>query len=326
MAQAVRTRGPVSGTAVTPRRRRRFFLADLYSTAVGKKYAMAVTGIMLIGFVIVHMLGNLKMYLGQDDLDHYAEFLRELLVPIVPHGTVLWILRLGLIAAVLVHIHAAASLTALNRTARSVKYQSARDYQVASFASRTMRWTGVIVALFVLWHLADLARTDDLAARIVLHRILPALMSIARRRGRIHPHGPYAAMEELLTTAWSVIRTYPSDRRPRKVAANLVRDCEYHAFVRPQRLRRAEEIPVEDMRIIADTPTDPEPADELDEVLDDALAAGVSERDIDLLRALASGTSSAELAEILGVSPRTVRNWRLRAIDAVRESLRHVAG
>lgn len=156
MAQAVRTRGPVSGTAVTPRQRRRFFLADLYSTAVGKKYAMAVTGIMLIGFVIAHMLGNLKMYLGQEDLDHYAEFLRELLVPIVPHGTVLWILRIGLIAAVLVHIHAAATLTALNRTARSVKYQSSRDYQVASFASRSMRWTGTIVALFVLWHLADL--------------------------------------------------------------------------------------------------------------------------------------------------------------------------
>ncbi|MFM8970601.1 MAG: succinate dehydrogenase cytochrome b subunit [Actinomycetota bacterium] len=156
MAQAVRTRGPVSGTAVTPRRRRRFFLADLYSTAVGKKYAMAVTGIMLIGFVIVHMLGNLKMYLGQDDLDHYAEFLRELLVPIVPHGTVLWILRLGLIAAVLVHIHAAASLTALNRTARSVKYQSARDYQEASLASRSMRLSGIVVVLFLAWHLLDL--------------------------------------------------------------------------------------------------------------------------------------------------------------------------
>ncbi|MFZ9628842.1 MAG: succinate dehydrogenase cytochrome b subunit [Ilumatobacteraceae bacterium] len=156
MAQALKARGPVTGTAVTPRKRRRFFLADLYSTAVGKKYAMAVTGIMLVGFVIAHMVGNLKMYLGQEDLDHYAEFLRELLVPIVPHGVALWILRAGLLGAVAVHIHAAASLTALNRTARSVKYQSARDYQVASFASRTMRWTGVIVALFVLWHLADL--------------------------------------------------------------------------------------------------------------------------------------------------------------------------
>jgi len=173
----------------------------------------------------------------------------------------------------------------------------------------------------VLWHLADLSRTDELAARIVLHRILPALMSIARRRGRIHPQGPYAAMEELLTTAWSVIRTYPSERRPRKVAANLVRDCEYHAFVRPQRLRRAEEVPFEQMGAIAATPQDPEPADELAEVLTDALAAGVNGRDIALLRALADGRSSTEIALELGVSPRTVRNWRLRAIKAVRDTL-----
>jgi succinate dehydrogenase / fumarate reductase cytochrome b subunit len=68
----------------------------------------------------------------------------------------LWLLRGGLLLAVVLHVHAAVSLTRLNRQARSVKYQSPRDYQVASFASRTMRWTGVIVALFVLWHLADL--------------------------------------------------------------------------------------------------------------------------------------------------------------------------
>ena len=138
------------------KKRRRSFLLDLYSTAVGKKYAMAITGIMLLGFVLVHMVGNLKMYLGATEYNHYAEFLRELLVPIVPRTVLLWILRFGLIGAVLVHIHAAYSLTVLNRQARSVKYQSARDYQVASFASRTMRWTGSIVALFVLWHLADL--------------------------------------------------------------------------------------------------------------------------------------------------------------------------
>ncbi|MEY4175854.1 MAG: succinate dehydrogenase cytochrome b subunit [Actinomycetota bacterium] len=156
MAQAIRSRGPVSGTATTQRKRRRTFLGDLYSTAVGKKYAMAITGIMLLGFVLVHMLGNLKMYLGEEEFNHYAEFLRELLVPIVPRTVVLWLLRLGLIGAVVLHIHAAATLTAMNRNARSVKYQSERDYQVANFASRTMRWTGSIVALFVLWHLADL--------------------------------------------------------------------------------------------------------------------------------------------------------------------------
>lgn len=166
MAQTVRPRGPVTGTAATPRKRRKFFLLDLYSTAVGKKYAMAISGIMMLGFVVAHMVGNLKMYLGAEHLNDYAEFLRELLVPIMPRTVVLWAMRLGLVGAVLVHIHAATSLTRLNREARSVKYQSPRDYQVANFASRTMRWTGVIIALFVLWHLADLTwgYTNDIGA------------------------------------------------------------------------------------------------------------------------------------------------------------------
>lgn len=157
MAQAVMKRGPVSGTAAgRETRSRKPFLLDLYSTAVGKKYVMAITGIIWLGFVFVHMIGNLKMYLGQEDLDHYAEFLRELLVPILPRTVLLWILRLVLIGAVLLHVHAAFTLTVMNRKARPVKYQSERDYQVASFASRSMRLTGVVVALFLLWHLADL--------------------------------------------------------------------------------------------------------------------------------------------------------------------------
>lgn len=156
MAQAFQTRGPVTGTASSRPPRRRFFVTDFYATAVGKKYVMAITGLMLLGFVLMHMIGNLKMYLGAEDFNHYAEFLRELLVPILPRTVALWLLRGGLIAAVLLHVHAAATLTKLNREARSVKYQSPRDYQVANFASRTMRATGVIVFLFVFWHLADL--------------------------------------------------------------------------------------------------------------------------------------------------------------------------
>ncbi len=161
MAQAVR-RGPVSGTAHVSRKRKPF-LVDLYSTALGKKYVMAITGLIGIGFVIFHMIGNLKMYLGLIDhdgervydVDVYGEFLRELLVPILPRTYFLWILRLVLIGAVILHVHAAYTLTILNRRARPVKYQSARDYQVANFASRTMRWTGIIVLLFLFWHLAD---------------------------------------------------------------------------------------------------------------------------------------------------------------------------
>ena len=143
MAQVLESqRGPVTGTAVGKKKRRPFLL-DLYSTAVGKKYVMAITGIGLIGFVVFHMIGNLKMYFGQSDLDHYAEFLKELLYPIAPKGVVLWLLRGGLLTMVVLHIHAAYSLTQLNHKARPVKYQSERDYQVASFASRSMRYTGV---------------------------------------------------------------------------------------------------------------------------------------------------------------------------------------
>lgn len=163
MAQTL-SRGPVSGTAVKPPAKKRPFILDLYSTAVGKKYVMAITGLMGIGFVVVHMIGNLKLYLGvvsegdelAYDADIYGEFLRDLLVPIFPRTVFLWILRIGLIVAVALHIHAAAGLTKINKEARSVKYQSARDYQVANFASRTMRWTGTIVALFITFHLADL--------------------------------------------------------------------------------------------------------------------------------------------------------------------------
>ena len=163
MAQML-SRGPVTGTAAGRGRKRKPFLLDLYSTAVGKKYVMAITGIIGIGFVVFHMIGNLKMYLGLVDhdgervydIDVYGEFLREILVPILPRTYFLWIMRLVLIGAVILHVHAAYSLTILNRRARPVKYQSARDYQVANFASRTMRWTGIIVLLFLFWHLADL--------------------------------------------------------------------------------------------------------------------------------------------------------------------------
>jgi succinate dehydrogenase / fumarate reductase cytochrome b subunit len=156
MAQAIQTRGPATGSAVKSRRRRRPFLLDLYGTAVGKKYAMAISGIAMMGFVLFHMIGNLKMYLGPEDLDGYAAFLKKLLYPLAPEGLVLWGLRFGLIAMLLLHLHAAYSLTVMNRKARPVKYQSPRDYQIATFASRSMRWTGIIVLLFLIWHLADL--------------------------------------------------------------------------------------------------------------------------------------------------------------------------
>jgi succinate dehydrogenase / fumarate reductase cytochrome b subunit len=144
---------PVVNGAV---RRRKWWPLELYRSAVGKKWVMAITGIVLLGFVFVHMAGNLKAYLGPAEMNHYSEFLRELFVPLLPRTLFLWIVRSVLIAAFVLHIHAAYALTKMNHRARPESYQSPRDYTAANFASRTMRWTGVIVLLFLAWHLADL--------------------------------------------------------------------------------------------------------------------------------------------------------------------------
>jgi succinate dehydrogenase / fumarate reductase cytochrome b subunit len=159
MAQTTTTvqRGPVSGTALERESRKRApFFVEFYRSSVGKKYVMAVTGIIGMLFVLFHMLGNLKIFLGAADLNHYGDFLRELLVPIAPRTVVLWILRVVLIVALALHLHAAYSLTVVNHRARPTRYQSHRDYVAANFASRTMRWSGVIVLIFLFWHLADL--------------------------------------------------------------------------------------------------------------------------------------------------------------------------
>jgi succinate dehydrogenase / fumarate reductase cytochrome b subunit len=136
--------------------RRRSFLVELYASAVGKKYVMAITGIVLMGYVLAHLVGNLKLYFGAESIDSYGEWLRVTLgYPIVPRGVTLWSLRIALTAAFVFHIVAAYQLTVMNRDARATNYAGRRDFKAADFASRTMRWTGVIVGLFVVWHLAD---------------------------------------------------------------------------------------------------------------------------------------------------------------------------
>ena len=147
-------RGLVRPTFRQPSKRLPYPLG-LYQTAVGKKWVMGVTGIMLMGFVLVHMIGNLHMYEGPANFNEYAEALRTLGGHLIPREGVLWLLRLGLIGAVVLHVHAAATLTLMNRQARPTTYQSARSYSAANFASRSMRATGIIVLLFVVFHLLD---------------------------------------------------------------------------------------------------------------------------------------------------------------------------
>ncbi|MDP6579533.1 MAG: succinate dehydrogenase cytochrome b subunit [Vicinamibacterales bacterium] len=127
----------------------------LYQSSIGKKVVMAGSGVLLLGFVVMHMIGNLKIFLGQADYDAYAAFLREFGAPALGHGELLWLARLGLLAAVCVHIVAAVQLTLMSRAARTERYQKPHDVSL-TYASRTMRWGGVIVAAFVLYHLLHL--------------------------------------------------------------------------------------------------------------------------------------------------------------------------
>ena len=119
------------------------------------KFVMAVSGAAMLLFLLMHMLGNLKIFLGVDALNGYAAWLRTLLEPAVPYEGTLWLVRFGLTAAVLAHIWSAALLTLRARRARPVKY-AVRNKVPGSYAARTMRWGGVIIVLFLVYHLLDL--------------------------------------------------------------------------------------------------------------------------------------------------------------------------
>ena len=116
---------------------------------------MAVTGILLVLFLFAHMAGNLKIFFGGPTFDHYAHWLRSIGTPLLPETWYLWIQRAGLTVAVLAHIVAATVLARRARAARPVKYAHRAKVQ-GSYAARTMRWGGVIVLLFVIFHILDL--------------------------------------------------------------------------------------------------------------------------------------------------------------------------
>jgi succinate dehydrogenase / fumarate reductase cytochrome b subunit len=137
-------------------------IVEFYRTSLGKKQVMAVTGLLLFGFVAVHMFGNLKVYGGPEAYNGYAKALRTIGYPIVPESGVLWILRGGLLLAVALHIHAAWSTTRQSAAARPQRYAHLDAVQM-SYAERTMRWGGVIIFLFVLYHLAHFTWGLDVA-------------------------------------------------------------------------------------------------------------------------------------------------------------------
>lgn len=130
-------------------------IRTFYRSSLGKKAVMAVTGFVLFGFVVGHMLGNLHLYQGAAKMNEYAVFLREFGEPLLSHGQALWAVRIILLTSVTLHIGAAVQLARENHRARPVGYRVTKRIQT-SYASRTMIWSGPILALFVVYHILHL--------------------------------------------------------------------------------------------------------------------------------------------------------------------------
>ena len=119
------------------------------------KFVMALTGAVMLVYLVLHMLGNLKIFFGEQALNTYASWLREVGEPALPGEGMLWIIRVVLLVSVVAHIVAATILARRARAARPVPYAHRRPV-TTSYASRTMRWGGVIIALFIVYHILDL--------------------------------------------------------------------------------------------------------------------------------------------------------------------------
>ncbi len=132
-------------------------LVVLYRSIVGKKIIVAVTGVLMLGFLIGHVAGNLKVFLpdtpeGRPDIDEYAEFLKEIGEPLIPHAGALWVARLVLLASLILHVVCVIQLARLNRAARPIGYQQNR-FARATESARWMMYTGLFLLVFVLFHL-----------------------------------------------------------------------------------------------------------------------------------------------------------------------------
>ena len=130
-------------------------LIALWDSVIGKKVVMAVTGAVLVLFVIAHMAGNLKIFSGPAEINAYSRFLREVGSPGLAYGQLLWVVRIVLLACVALHIAAAVQLSRMSWAARPVEYRQRQNVET-TFAARMMRWGGSLLVAFIIFHLLHL--------------------------------------------------------------------------------------------------------------------------------------------------------------------------
>ncbi|OFT61746.1 MULTISPECIES: succinate dehydrogenase cytochrome b subunit [Corynebacterium] len=145
------------------------------------KLTMAITGLFFALFVVGHMAGNLKLYLPDENgtvhLDEYGAFLRDLGAPLIPHGHMLWIIRIVLLACVIAHIYGAFALTARSNAARGKFKRTNLMGGLDSFATKTMLVTGIVLLLFIVFHILDLTMgVQPVASEAFVHGAVKANM------------------------------------------------------------------------------------------------------------------------------------------------------
>jgi succinate dehydrogenase / fumarate reductase cytochrome b subunit len=122
---------------------------------------MAVTGSIFVAFLLFHLAGNLKVFLGAEDFNHYAEWLRTLLNPLIPGSGFLWAFRGVMVASLVLHVYSGTTIWLRARRARGVH---ARKFLLRRIGSRTMFWTGLIILCFIVFHILDLTMGKVVAA------------------------------------------------------------------------------------------------------------------------------------------------------------------
>jgi hypothetical protein len=178
----------------------------------------------------------------------------------------------------------------------------------------------VIACDRLLRDLVMVARADRLAARVVLQRLLPGISAMSRRNSSVLTGDKLDALDEALATAWTVIRLYPLEQRPRYVVANMLREIEYQAFKRDRR-RKAEFVPIDttDLDLVPADDASRCSATELQELLDEARLAGFDGADVELAERLGAGVTAQQLASDRNVTARTIRNHRAIVVHRLRQ-------
>jgi succinate dehydrogenase / fumarate reductase cytochrome b subunit len=187
-------RHPKGPTDPEPARSAGLFLSALLYSSVGAKILVALTGLGLVGYTVFHMIGNLKVFQGRDSINAYAYFLKHDL------GALIWVARVGLLVIFVLHLSLAIRLKLRSVAARPVPYQFPGSVQ-ATIASRTMIWTGVVVGLFVLFHLAHFTFGWVKGAEVAPGKVVNYL-DLKDDKGR---HDVYSMVVAGFTNPWLVV-------------------------------------------------------------------------------------------------------------------------